>query len=104
VQRLLVLFHDPYHLRVAEAQAWLEREVASVVRRDQVDRATLTRLGTFPQSRGGFDWLLELGVAPAPETSPRGAVAELVADLRLLGMRPLVAVADDRHSIDLGSE
>ena len=104
MQRLLVLFHDPYHLRVAEAQAWLEQEVAGVVRRDQVDRATLTRLGAFAQSRGGFDWLLELDVASAAGTSPRGALAELVADLRLLGMRPLVAVADDRDAIDLGAE
>jgi len=102
VQRLLVLFHDPYHLDERDAQAWLEQEVASVLRHDQIHRARLTRLGsTFSQTRGGFDWLLEFGVTPGTGVNPRGAVVELVGDLRLLGMQPLVALADDRNSIEL---
>ena len=104
MQRLLVLFHDPHHLRTAEARAWLEREVADTLRRADIRRARLTRLGgAVPHSAGGFDWLLELRVAPELRSNPRSVVGELVADLRLLGMAPMVALADDRHSTELGS-
>jgi hypothetical protein len=102
VQRLLVLFHDPYHLDAEEARAWLRGEVLAVLSRDGAQRATLTRLGDrSSQTCGGFDWLLEFGVVPG--RSPHQAVRELVADLRLLGMSPLVAVADDRDAIDLAA-
>jgi hypothetical protein len=100
VRRLLVLFHDPYHLDPDEARAWLRREVSSALSQDGVQQATLTRLGDgSSQTCGGFGWLLEFDVAPGRK--PQGAVRELVADLRLLGMSPLVAIADDRHAIDL---
>ena len=100
--RLLVLFHDPYHLRAPDAQAWLKQELTDVLRRDQLQGARLTRLGSdSPQSRGGFYWLLELNVDPETAGKRGGAIGELVADLRMLGMAPMVAVADDRNSIDL---
>jgi hypothetical protein len=102
VQRLLVLVHDPYHLDADEARAWLREEVLAVLSRDGAQRATLTRLGEGPpRASGGFGWLLEFGVVPG--RSPHAAVRELIADLRLLGMSPLVAVADDRHAIDLAA-
>ena len=104
MQRLLVLFHDPHHLHSADAQAWLEREVADILERAEIRRARLTRLGgALSQSGGGFDWLLELRVAPELGSNPRSIVAEMVADLRLLGMAPTVALADDRNSVELGS-
>ncbi len=102
MSRLLVLFHDPYHLHARDAQAWLERELTDVLRRDQLQGARLSRLGSASsQTRGGFDWLLELAVEPEATVSRGGAIGELVADLRLLGMAPMVAVADDRNSIEL---
>jgi hypothetical protein len=105
VRRILVLFHDPYHLRAAEAQAWIEAEVAAVMRRDQVRTAKLTRLGEGTSSAsGGFDWLLEFGVAPSFTSRPTSAVGEVVADLRMLGMAPLVAVADDRNAVEVSPE
>jgi hypothetical protein len=104
VSRLLVLFHDPYHLHARDAQAWLKRELSDVLCRDQLQGARLTRLGTASsQTRGGYDWLLELAVDPEAPANPRGALGELVADLRLLGMAPMVAMADDRNAIDLGT-
>jgi hypothetical protein len=103
VSRLLVLFHDPYHLHARDAQAWLKQELTDILRRDQLQGARLTRLGAASsQARGGYDWLLELAVEPDAPANPRGAIGELVADLRLLGMAPMVAVADDRNAIDLG--
>jgi hypothetical protein len=102
VSRLLVLFHDPYHLRARDAQAWLKQELTELLPPDQLQGARLTRLGTASsQSRGGFDWLLELAVEPEAAVKRRGPIGELVADLRLLGMAPMVAVADDRNAIDL---
>jgi hypothetical protein len=98
VLRLLLLFHDPHHLDADEARAWLHQEIAGVLRSDGVERATLTRLGD-EQARGGFDWLLEFHVAPGQAN--RGAVGDMVADLRLLGMSPLVALADDRNALEL---
>jgi hypothetical protein len=101
VPRLLLLFHDPYHLEEGDARAWLRREVEAALRRDQLETARLTRLGSATsQPRGGFDWLLEFSVDRAA-TNPRAAIGELVADLRLLGMAPTVAVADDRNAVDL---
>jgi hypothetical protein len=100
VRRLLVLFHDPYHLNAEEARAWVRQEVAGVLGSDGVRRATLTRVGeASSEASGGFGWLLEFDVAPGQ--NPHGAVRELIADLRLLGMSPLVAVADDRNAVDL---
>jgi hypothetical protein len=100
VLRLLVLFHDPYHSDADEARAWLCREVKAVLGRDGLQRATLTRLGDgSTQWGGGFDWLLEFEVL-APQDR-RGAVGEMVADLRLLGMSPVVATADDRNALEL---
>jgi hypothetical protein len=100
VRRLLILFHDPYHSDADEARAWLCREVTAVLGRDGVQRATLTRLGdASTQWGGGFDWLLEFDIA-APQDR-RGAIGEMVADLRLLGMAPLVATADDRNALEL---
>jgi hypothetical protein len=98
VPRLLLLFHDPYHLDADEARAWLRQEIAGVLSSDGVERATLTRLGE-EQTSGGFDWLLEFGVAPGQNT--QRVVGDMVADLRLLGMSPLVAVADDRNALEL---
>jgi hypothetical protein len=101
VPRLLVLFHDPYHLDEGEARAWLRREVDALLRHDELGEARLTRLGSATsQPRGGFDWLLEFSIDRAA-ANPGHLIGELVADLRLLGMRPTVAVADDRNATEL---
>jgi hypothetical protein len=101
VPRLLVLFHDPYHLDEGEARAWLIRELDTVLDRDHLDAARLTRLGTAnAQPRGAFDWLLELAVDRDP-ASPGPAIRDLVADLRMLGMAPMVAFADERNAVEV---
>ncbi len=101
VPRLLVLFHDPYHLNEGEARAWLRQEVDALLVHEELEAARLTRLGSATsQPHGGFDWLLELSVE-RNAGNPGAAIGELVADLRLLGMAPTVAVADDRNATDL---
>jgi hypothetical protein len=98
---MLVLFHDPYHLNKGDALAWLQKELEAVLRLDELEAARLTRLGAAgAQPRGGFDWLLEFNIDRAAG-HPRSAIRDLVADLRLLGMAPMVALADERDAIDL---
>jgi hypothetical protein len=103
--RLLVLCRHPYHLRWRDADGWLRRELEAVLRRDRLEGATLTRLES-PSSHSGrsFDWLVEfrLDRELASRAMGRGgACEELVADMRLLGLTPEVALADDREAVDL---
>jgi hypothetical protein len=105
VPRLLLLCRHPYHLRRDDAQAWLRREFEAVLRRDQLQGARLTRL-RIPSSRSSSscDWLVEFPLETV--ASSRGLVQgtafrEVVADLRLLGMAPIVVLADDSGAVEL---
>jgi hypothetical protein len=102
--RLLVLCDHPYHLPRENAEAWLRQELETVVRRDGLAGATLTRLGNpSAEWTRSFDWLIEFHLAGLASTAMGrgGACGELVADLRLLGMAPAVALVDDRAAIQL---
>jgi hypothetical protein len=101
-----VLCRNPYHLRDQDAQAWLSEELEAVVRRDGLPGARLTRLANPPSSHSATcsGWLVEIrlaSAAPATAMQRGGAFGELVADLRLLGMAPMVIVPDDRSAIEL---
>jgi hypothetical protein len=105
VARLLVFFRHPYHLPRADAQAWLRGELEAVVRRDGLEGATLTRLGNpSPRWTRSFDWLVEFRLDEGLHRAALGrggACAELLADLRLLGMEPAIALADASEAIEL---
>jgi hypothetical protein len=105
VPRLLVLCRHPYHLRRQDAQAWLTQEVEAVLRRDDLPGARLTRLGTpSSQTSSSAGWLVEFDLetgAASTALARGGALAELVADLRLLGMAPTVIAPDDRSAVEL---
>jgi hypothetical protein len=105
VPRLLVLCRHPYHLHRREAQAWLSEQVETVLHRDELQVATLTQLRSpSSQSSSGGDWLVEFQLhtgASSMALSRGGALAELVADLRLLGMAPMVALADESEAVEL---
>jgi hypothetical protein len=105
VARLLVLCRHPYHLHRDDAQGWLRAELEAVVRRDGLEGATLTRLSN-PSAEWvrDFDWLVELRLDEglyAAALGRGGACAELLADLRLLGMEPAIALADAREASQL---
>jgi hypothetical protein len=108
VPRLLALFRDPYHLDRADARAWLTRELESVLRSDELQSARLTRLrGASAAATNTYDWLLELRIGPGPSaaTAESGsAFADLIGDLRLLGMAPTVVLADDGDVVELRAE
>ena len=104
MRRLLILCRHPYHLHRDDAEAWLRQELMGVLRREELDGARLTRLSNPSREwTRNFDWLVELrfnGLC-ASAMGRGGACAELFADLRLLGMEPVVAVADERAAVEL---
>jgi hypothetical protein len=96
VTRLIVLVGTPEHLRAAEAENWLRGEAAGLATVDGVRRALLSPLAS-PSPRWGnqWGWLIEID-CESPDGANRvvrdGAWTALMGDLRLLGMRPTVAV------------
>ena len=107
MSRLLVLCRRPYHLPREEGEAWLRHELEMVLRRDRLHGARLTRLeNAYEVSTRNWDWLIELqpGDGSLVDALSRGgACGELLADMRLLGMSPAVALAADRNTIVLSS-
>ena len=103
--RLLLLCRHPYHLRWRDADGWLRRELQTALRRDGLDGARLTRLeSASSHSARSFDWLIEFRLdrqLASAAMGRGGACEELVADMRLLGLAPEVALADDRDSVEL---
>jgi hypothetical protein len=102
--RLLVLCRHPYHLPVEDTEDWLKQELTTVLRRDELDGASLTRLANpSAQWTRAYDWLIEFRFHGLATTvvGHGTACAELLADLRLLGMGSAVALADDRQTIQL---
>jgi hypothetical protein len=96
VTRLIVLVGTPEHLRAAEAESWLRDEAAGLARVDGVRRALLSPLASpSPRSGNQWGWLIEID-CESPDDTNRvvrdGAWTALMGDLRLLGMRPTVAV------------
>ena len=96
--RLVVLCERPMHLARDEAATWLQREAAEISAEDGIDSVEFTVLERAPLRWGQVrDWLIEIELAGDPDrfALARGSrCATLLVDLRLLGMRPAVAVVD----------
>ena len=93
--RVLVLWRRPDHLSAEEAERWARSEVRALLADGGIRSAELTRLESASPRHGcDWDWVLELEVAdPVRDCIDRGACAEWLGDLRLLGMRPAVLLA-----------
>jgi hypothetical protein len=104
VARLLLFVGRPNALSETEAVRWMREQVAPLARMEAVRRVEVTRLQA-PALRGGGDWqwLIEMYCERA-EDAARAARDEvcrdLVADLRLLGMRPSLVLADRTDPIE----
>ena len=102
--RLIVLIGPPYHLRAAEAEEWLRGEASGVAAVDGVRRAVLSPLAS-PSLRSGNDewgWLVEIDCETrddADRVVRDSAWTDLLGDLRLLGMRPTVAIVGDASEL-----
>jgi hypothetical protein len=103
VTRVIVLVQRPYHLTEQESEAWLHSQAAALARVKGVQRVDLTRLAHVSwRFAREWDWLYELYLHP--DQDPQQAVLDpvcdgLLADLRLLGMRPSVALAVDTVTV-----
>jgi hypothetical protein len=95
MSRLIVLLQRPDHLSRAESVEWLHTEVEQLADISGVERIDVSSLGSASLHFGReWDWLLELHLEP--DVTPEAATGDsrctyLLADLRLLGMRPTVA-------------
>ena len=107
MSRLLLLCRRPRHLNREEAEVWLRQQLETVLERDELRLAKLTDLeNDCSEWTRNWDWLIEFEVGNGALLVTLGsgsACAELLADLRLLGMSPEVALALDRTAIEVRS-
>jgi hypothetical protein len=94
----VVLWNRPYHLSGEEAAAWTQQEASRLLSAGGVARAELRRLeGVSERHAQAWNWMLELHLSPRVEPSQYVAAAsfaEWLANLRVLGLRPAVLLAD----------
>jgi hypothetical protein len=93
----------PYVLSDDEAARWMREQAMPLASVTAVDRVEVTRLQA-PALRGGTDWqwLIEMYCErgeDAEVAAREDPCRELVADLRLLGMRPYLVIADGTETL-----
>ena len=103
MNRLIVPVGSPHHLRAEEAEEWLRKEAATLTTAEGVRRAVISPLAS-PSVRWAnqWGWLIEVdcdGAEGADRAVCDGAWTALLGDLRLLGMRPTVAVVGDSSEL-----
>jgi hypothetical protein len=94
----MIVVEHARHVSTDEAECWL-REQLETIRGEGIERVGLKRLGSpslrFSEVRS---WMIELDcrdAEAASEAVKAGPGLELLADMRLLGMRPWVATVED---------
>jgi hypothetical protein len=89
----------PLHLSEEEAETWAREEVGRLLAIEGVRCGELTRLRDGSSEYGrDRDWMLELHLTAgtdAQQCVDHGACSEWLGDLRLLGMRPSVLLAEE---------
>jgi hypothetical protein len=94
----MIVVEHPRHVSTDEAEGWL-REQLEAIGGEGIERVGLKRLGS-PSLRfsEAHSWMIELechDAVAACEAVKAGPGLELLADMRLLGMRPWVATVED---------
>ncbi|HEV3376963.1 MAG TPA: hypothetical protein VG126_06760 [Thermoleophilaceae bacterium] len=100
----MLFVRRPYHLSQEEADRWMKAEAAPLAGAAGVASVEVSRLRS-PGAPGSneWDWLVEMSFEGADEAAraAREAVCrDLVADMRLLGMRPSLTLADDTRPLE----
>jgi hypothetical protein len=94
----MIFVERPRHVSFDEAEAWLEHELAAFDG-NRVDRVQLKRLaGASPCASEPWSWMVQIDcedLEAAREALRTGPAMLLLGDLRLLGMRPSVAVVEE---------
>ena len=98
VARLMIFVERPRHLTSEEAETWLERELAALDG-NGVHSIRLKRVvGASPRLCDTWSWMVQIDcrdLNAAREAIRTGPAMALLADLRLLGLRPSVALVED---------
>jgi hypothetical protein len=94
MSQIAVRCHPYAPVATEELQKWLTTEVGRL-RRDAPEAAIrLLRLSqTGPEGEIGVGWQIELGITPPESPLDDQSLAELLGDLRLLGLQPSVLQA-----------
>ena len=91
VDRLIVMWLDPMHLTRGEGEAWVREETGRLLAFAGIERLELARLDRASGSHSrAWDWLLEVRLSSDAGWVEEPLFTEWLADLRLLGMRPVV--------------
>ena len=96
--RLVLLAESPPHLDGDQTEAWLRKELDALVGKPGVLRISLSRLESVSlRFARSWDWLIEMECAAAEDAvraTTNSAFRDLYGDLRLIGMRPALALAN----------
>ena len=94
----MIFVERPRHVTSAETEGWLEHELIAL-EGNGVDRILLKRVvGASPRLCDTWSWMVQIDcrdLDAAREVVGKGAGMALLADLRLLGLRPSVALVED---------
>jgi hypothetical protein len=95
----------PYHLSQEEADRWMRTEAAPLAEAAAVTIVEVSQLRS-PGAHGGddWDWLIEMTFEDADDAARAAredVCRDLVADMRLLGMRPSLALVDGTRPLEI---
>jgi hypothetical protein len=106
VARVLIFWTRPHHLSDQEIDAWTWAEARRLLGIAGVERLELTRLESASERHARpWDWMVELHLTA--DADRRGCIdagpgADWIRDLRLLGLRPAVLLAEDTTAVTEG--
>ena len=102
MSRVLITGNQPQHLSAAEAHAWLRSEIGGLRALPGVESIVLSRVQDAPRHARPWAWLCELHLADGADAQAcveHPVCREWLLDLRLLGMRPALAVLDSGERV-----
>jgi hypothetical protein len=105
IARLMLFVRRPYHLSQEEAERWMRSEAAPLTRSAAVTSVEVSEVRS-PGAPGGsdWDWLIEMsfqGADDAARAAREEACRDLIAEMRLLGMHPSLALVDGTRPLEI---
>ena len=102
VSRVVITGVRPQHLSRAEARVWMHSELAKFAALPGVESVFLSCAQASDRHPRQWAWLCELQLAEGVDghaCADHPLCTEWLMDLRLLGMRPALAVLDDGEQV-----
>jgi hypothetical protein len=94
VPRVIVTGDQPQHLSPAESEAWLRTQLAGLRALPGVESVVLTKVSSSDRYPRPCAWVCELHAADARACAEHPLCTGWFMDLRLLGMRPALAILE----------